>query len=156
MAVYLAAEPRIHDMPPTVMAVVRPAGDPSLMRQPAVAALRSAVTILGGAMGALRTRQASEANGPAAWALPVAATTTEVPQLALGCPIALETWDYGTVAEILHEGPLATLQGSIDVLLEHIALHGYGIVGPQEQEYLTDPTAPLPRTVVRYQVAPIG
>jgi hypothetical protein len=156
VVVYLAAQPRIHDMPPATMAVVRLDGDSDIVAKPAVAALRSVVTILGGAQGSLRVRRAEDGVGPITWALPVAAAVDELPQLAPGCRFAVETWDHGTVGEILHEGPAATLQGSIDVLTAHITARGHHIVGPREEEYLSEPDALLPRIVVRYPVEPIG
>lgn len=158
MALFLAAQPRIHEMPPATMAVVRTAGDPGVVAQPAIAALFAAATALGGPRGALRARWPDAGHAPrehwtGIWALPIAPGATAVPQVVPTCHVDIETWAYGTVAEILHEGPYATESASIQVLHDHIAARGYQVVGPHEEEYLTMPNVPLPRTVIRYPVA---
>jgi hypothetical protein len=52
---------------------------------------------------------------------------------------ALEIWDYGTVAEILHSGPYGEEEASLAKLRQFIAEQGYRIAGPNEEEYLKGP-----------------
>jgi len=156
-----AAQPHIHEMPPATMLVVRTTGDPKDVAQPAIAALFGAATAVGGPRGALRARwpnAATEARQRwmGIWGIPVDDHTTEAPETVPGEKVAVETWDYGTVAEIVHEGPYATESASVAVLHEHLESRGYHIVGPHEEEYLTMPGASVQRTVIRYPVAPVS
>jgi len=61
-------------------------------------------------------------------------------------------WDYGTVAQILHRGPYAEEWPSIEKLHAFVKEHGYRIVGPHEEEYLTRPDVKVPKTIIRYRV----
>jgi hypothetical protein len=47
---------------------------------------------------------------------------------------------------------VATESAAIERLREFIAESGYEIVGCHEEEYLTCPTAKVPKTIVRYVV----
>ena len=67
-------------------------------------------------------------------------------------PVAVESWRYGTVAEILHKGSYASETGSIERLRAFIRASGYEIVGPHEEEYLSRPNVKEPKTVIRYEV----
>jgi effector-binding domain-containing protein len=75
-----------------------------------------------------------------------------------GLDVALATWDYGEVAEILHAGPYSAEQPTIARLKAFITERGYEIAGPHEEEYLRgpgmlfagDPGTYL--TLIRYQV----
>jgi hypothetical protein len=46
----------------------------------------------------------------------------------------------------------ATESATIERLREFVAENGYEIVGCHEEEYLTRPTAKVPKTIVRYVV----
>ena len=92
----------------------------------------------------------------AAWAIPVPEDTAELFQKDPDTPVTLETWEYGTCAQILHLGTYAEEEPTIDRLHEFIAESGYRIAGPHEEEYLTRPGAKVQKTVVRYQVEPAG
>jgi hypothetical protein len=61
-------------------------------------------------------------------------------------------WEYGMVAQILHQGPYAEEWPSIEKLHRFIAEKGYRIVGPHEEEYLTRPDVKVPKTIIRYRV----
>lgn len=161
MAIGTAAQPHIHEMPPATMLVVRTTGDPSAVAQPAIAALFGAATAVGGPRGALRARWPNAASDArehwiGIWGIPVDPHTTEVPDTVPGEHVGVETWDYGTVAEVVHEGPYATEAASIAVLHDFVESRGYRIAGPHEEEYLTMPGAPVQRTLIRYPVVPVS
>jgi hypothetical protein len=50
--------------------------------------------------------------------------------------LKIETWEYGTVAEILHIGPYTKEQPTVKKLMEFIQKSGYKISGTHEEEYL--------------------
>jgi hypothetical protein len=84
--------------------------------------------------------------------IPVPDNTTSLPQKEPGMEVKLETWEYGTVAQILHIGAYDQVKESIDRLQQFITANGYEIAGPHEEEYLSKPDAKVTRTLVRYQV----
>lgn len=85
-------------------------------------------------------------------ALPVPADTDTLPQKMPGVTVRLETWQYGTVAQILHIGPYGQEQPTVQRLHDFIAENGYVINGVHEEEYLTRPDAKVMKTIVRYPV----
>ena len=84
--------------------------------------------------------------------LPVPNDTTSLPQKVPAVEVKLETWDYGTVAQILHIGPYDQETPTIERLLQLIEENGYQIAGPHEEEYLTRPDAKVVKTIIRYVV----
>jgi hypothetical protein len=92
----------------------------------------------------------------AAWALPVPDGTSEVTQKLPETPVALETWEYGTVAQLLHLGAYADEEPNIRRLHAFIEEQGYEIAGPHEEEYRSRPDAKVMKTVIRYQVRKKG
>ena len=84
--------------------------------------------------------------------LPVPNDTTSLPQKVPAVEVKLETWDYGTVAQILHIGPYDQETPTIERLLQFIEENGYQIAGPHEEEYLTRPDAKVVKTLIRYVV----
>lgn len=88
----------------------------------------------------------------AVWGIEIPEDTIEVPQKDPETPVAIERWEYGTVAEVLHHGTYAEEVPTINLLHAFIAEQGYEICGPHEEEYLTRPDAKVPKTVIRYQV----
>jgi hypothetical protein len=85
--------------------------------------------------------------------IPVPDDTDHLPQKKPGIEVKLETWEYGTVAQILHLGPYDQEQGSVERLKAFVESSGYRIVGPHEEEYLSRPDAQTMKTVVRYRVS---
>ena len=85
--------------------------------------------------------------------IPVPDDTASLPQKEPGIEVKLETWEYGTVAQILHLGPYDQETETIKRLHEFITANGYEIVGPHEEEYLTRPDAKVIKTLIRYQVS---
>jgi len=162
--------PVIGEMPSATMAVVHTVGDPSVVGAKAFPALYGAAYGLkfalkkaggpeykvpaprarwfGGADWALQPREQWEA----AWAIELPPGTTEVVQKDPETPVTIETWEYGTVAEVLHIGTYADETPSIELLHTFIAENGYEIAGPHEEEYQSRPDAKNPKTVIRYQV----
>ena len=85
-------------------------------------------------------------------ALPIPEETTSLPQKAPGVEVKIETWEYGTVAQILHLGPYDQEEPTVDRLHKFIEDNGYEIAGAHEEEYLTTPDAKVPKTIIRYAV----
>ncbi len=84
--------------------------------------------------------------------LPVPEGTTSLPQKVAGIEVKLETWDYGTVAQILHLGAYDQEDASIERLQKFIKDSSYEIAGHHEEEYLTRPDAKVVKTIIRYPV----
>ena len=84
--------------------------------------------------------------------IPVPEDTTSLPQKVPGIEVKLETWDYGTVAQILHLGAYDQEQPTVERLHKFVEDSGYQLAGAHEEEYLTKPDAKVPKTIVRYVV----
>jgi hypothetical protein len=159
-------EPRIVAMPAERMAVVETVGNPEEVGKQAIQALYGAVYGLKFAqkklgrefkVKPLRARWPGAFRKPPSqfhgiWGLPVPPLTRAVPQKVPGTPVQLQTWSYGTVAEVLHLGPYSAERPTIERLLRFIREQGYEVNGVHEEEYLSRPDAKLPRTVIRYPV----
>lgn len=95
------------------------------------------------------------------FAVPVAETLTALPEeyAKANPPIRLETWDYGTVAEIMHIGSYEDMQATTERIEAYIKAEGYRMTGMHEEEYLKgpgmifegDPTEY--QTILRYEVS---
>ncbi len=85
-------------------------------------------------------------------ALPVPEDTASLPQKVPNIEVKMETWEYGTVAQILHLGPYDQEGPTIERLYQFIEANGYEIAGAHEEEYLTTPDAKVPKTIIRYVV----
>ena len=84
--------------------------------------------------------------------LPIPEDTISLPQKVAGIEVKLETWEYGTVAQILHLGSYAEEGPTVERLHQFIEESGYQIAGDHEEEYLTTPDAKVPKTIIRYAV----
>lgn len=158
--------PRIVDLPNRTMAVVRTVGDPNTVATGALQALYGAVYTLkfaGKKLGNDFKVEPLRARWPDAhlvpkdqwtglWGLPIPDGTAILPQKVPDIEVAIETWTYGTVAEILHIGPYTTEGGTVEVLHAFIRDNGYVIAGVHEEEYLTRPTAKVQKTIIRYAI----
>jgi DNA-binding PadR family transcriptional regulator len=167
-------EPRIAEMPTATMAVVSTVGDPTEVGAKAFPALYGAAYGLkfalkksGGPEFKVTAPRARWFGGPdwallprdewkAAWAIEIPAGTAEVTQKDPETPVLIETWEYGTVAEVLFIGAYADETPTIQLLHDFIAEQGYEIVGPHEEEYQSRPDAKNPKTVIRYQVRKVA
>jgi len=160
-------DPQIVVMPDQTMAAVRGRGAPADVFPKIMPALFGAVYSLkfdlkkkgleGFKVGALRARYPdAESKAKKDWAIvagiPVPEGTTGVIQKMSDVPVSVETWKYGTVAQVLHLGSYAQETESIERLRRFIAEQGYKIAGDHEEEYLTRPEAKAPKTIIRYAV----
>jgi len=84
--------------------------------------------------------------------LPIPDDTTTLPQKVANQEVKIETWEYGTVAQILHLGPYAQEGATIERLHRFIEDSGFKIAGMHEEEYLTRPDAKVIKTIIRYPV----
>ncbi len=160
-------DPQALEMPPQKMAVVTGRGAPDKVFTSLAPALYGSVYTLKFDLkkkgletfkvGAMRARYPDVLTTPKEqWTiiigLPVPDDTTVLPQKQPGTEVKLETWDYGTVAQILHTGTYAEEGPSIEKLLRFISESGYEVAGMHEEEYLTRPEAKTPKTIIRYVV----
>jgi hypothetical protein len=170
--------PIITEKPAQKVLVVESAGDPNKTGTQAISALygmyfRLKATVKGMPMpGGPKSRWPGfSANTlrdqwKGIWALPVPDSVTVLPAQRTGpAQVKLDTWKYGTVAEILHKGPYSNETQAIEKLRKFITDSGYVISGDHEEEYLKgpgmfwrgDPQTYL--TIIRYEVtkaAPAG
>jgi len=84
--------------------------------------------------------------------LPIPEDTTSLPQKVPGMEVKIETWEYGTVAQILHLGAYDQEGPTVERLHKFVEENGYEISGDHEEEYLTSPDAKVPKTIIRYSV----
>lgn len=160
-------EPEILEMPAQRMAAVYGRGTPGQVFPKVLPTLYGSVYILkfdlkksGGPafkIGGLRARYPDAHLVPMEeWTnvigLPVPEGTAFLPQKVGGAEIKIETWEYGTVAQILHRGSYDQEDNSVERLHRFIIDNGYEIIGVHEEEYLTRPDARAPRTIIRYRV----
>ncbi|MFH0846574.1 MAG: GyrI-like domain-containing protein [Chloroflexota bacterium] len=160
-------EPEILEMPAQKMAVVRAKGAPGKVFATVAPALYGSVYTLKFDLkkkgletfkvGAMRSRYPdAHLVAKDSWTIitgiPVPEDTTALPQKMPGTEVKLETWDYGMVAQILHEGSYDTETPTVEKLHQFIKESGYVIAGPHEEEYLTRPDAKVVKTLIRYQV----
>jgi hypothetical protein len=160
-------DPQILEIPPQKMAVVYGKGAPDKIFLELMPALYgSAYTLKLGLkkkglldfkVSGLRARYPDVLDVPKEeWThiigLPIPWDTTSLPQKVTGIEVKLETWDYGTVAQILHLGAYDQEEANIECLHNFIEENGYEIVGSHEEEYLTRPDAKVPKTIIRYCV----
>jgi effector-binding domain-containing protein len=75
------------------------------------------------------------------YALPILQTVSALPVVNLtNLPLVrLETWDYGTVAQILYKGPHAKKTTTLERLFTFIEKKGYSITNGLEEEYRKGP-----------------
>jgi hypothetical protein len=160
-------EPQILEMPPQKMAVVYGKGTPDKVFSELMPALYGSVYTLKFDLkkkglptfkvGGLRARYPDAHLLPKEeWThiigLPIPEDTPSLPQKVPGVEVKLETWKYGTVAQILHLGAYDQEYPTVERLHQFITENGYEIVGAHEEEYLTTPDAKVPKTIIRYAV----
>jgi len=158
--------PQIIEMKSRKMAVVVTRGDPNVVSAKVLPALYGSVYKLKFQLkskGADFKVRALCARWPDAhlvpkdqwtgiWGLQVPDDVTELPQKTPEIQVKLETWKYGKVAQILHLGPYSEEGPTVARLHQFIQDEGYQIAGSHEEEYLTRPTAKVPKTLIRYPI----
>jgi len=160
-------EPQIVEMPPQKMAVVYAKGAPDRVFPEVMPALYGSVYTLKFDLKkkGLTTFKVSglRARYPDAhlvlkeeWThiigLPIPEDTASLPQKVPGIEVKIETWEYGTVAQILHLGPYDQEEPTVERLHKFIEESGYEIAGMHEEEYLTRPDAKVVKTIIRYPI----
>jgi len=159
-------EPQILEMPPQKMAVVYMKGDPNKVMPEFMPALYGSVYKLKFDLkkkdiefkvDKLRARWPNAHLVPKdEWlgicGLPIPEDATSLPQKMPDVEVKIETWEYGTVAQILHLGPYDQEYPTVERLHKFIADSGYEIAGVHEEEYLTSPDAKVQKTIIRYPI----
>jgi len=162
-------QPEILEMESQKMAVVVTKGDPNKVAAKAMPALYGSVYKLKFELkkkgidfeiGRLRARWPDAHLVPkdqwtGIWALPIPDEVAEIPQKTPEVEVKIETWQYGTVAQILHLGPYKDEGPSVERLHRFIKDSEYEIAGTHEEEYLTSPKAKVQKTLIRYPVKKI-
>lgn len=155
------SEPHTLELPDERLATVVTTGDPDKVGPPAVQALYRALAEVRRdhpfQLEPLRVRWPMQAEEPrdewvAMWGVPVPAEVEHMPQVDDEYPLQVQEWEYGAVAEILHEGSHAEEGRAVSRLERYMREQGYEILGPHEEEYLSPPDARVPRTLIRYRV----
>jgi hypothetical protein len=161
-------------MPNQKMAVMHLVGDPDRVMHFVLPALYSSVHDLNSRLheagkdfrvGHLRVRWPDARDGQlvlreewhGVWGLPIPSDAVSLPVATLPrsfpqFEVEIETWEYGTVAQITHAGPSIEEELDIEHLERFIVEHGYDIAGPLEEEYLAGPELSIQKTLVRYPV----
>ena len=160
-------DPQILEMPPQKMAVVYGKGAPEKVFAKVLPALFGSVYTLkfdlkkrgleSFKVGCPRARYPdAHLYSKGEWliiaGIPVPENTSSLPQKEPNTEVKLETWEYGTVAQILHLGPYDQETETIQRLQQFITDSGYEIAGPHEEEYQSRPDAKVIKTLIRYQV----
>lgn len=163
--------PEIAERPAETMAVVHVKGDPEAVVQRVFPALFGAAYSLKfalkkqGVSFKVTAPRARWLGGPdwatiprdewvSEWAIAIPDGTTELVQKDPETPVTIETWEYGTVAQVLYIGAYSDETETIKKLHAFIDEQGYEIAGAHEEEYQSRPEAKEPKTVIRYQVRP--
>jgi len=141
-------QPRISTMASQRMLVVELKGDPNQVGGKAFGALFKTFYQLkgvpkGGPPPALRGRWPLSLDTPKGewigiYGMPILATVEALQEKADPL-VKIGTWDYGTVAEILHIGPYNKEAPTVGRLMAFISQNGYQIIGDHEEEYLRGP-----------------
>lgn len=158
--------PRITELPSQKVAVVYTGGDPRMVAERALPTLYESVEALKAELaqqgremqvGRLRVRWPDFSLLPmeqwtGIWGLPVPEDTVKVPQTNSWLPVVVETWHYGTMAEVLYVGENALESPALEELRHFLVAQGYQVTGSYEEEHLTLPMAEVQQTVIRYPV----
>ncbi len=160
-------EPQILEIPAQKMAVVSAKGAPDKAFAELVPTLYGAVYTLkfdrkkqgfpDFKVTGLRARYANAHLVPLEeWVysigLAIPEDTISLTQKVPNIEVKIETWQYGTVAQILHLGPYDQEYATVARLHQFLKDNGYEIAGMHEEEYLTRPDAKVAKTLIRYPV----
>jgi len=163
--------PQILKMPRQKMAVIYVKGDPNVICSQYLPALYTTVYGIKKILKAqgvdfkvekLRARwpgaeNLSKEEWLGIYALPIPEDTKSLPtqNKVPDVEVKIEEWEYGTVAQILHEGPYTEERPTIERLHKFIEERGYRIIGDHEEEYVTGPLRTKPeryQTIIRCRI----
>jgi len=148
---YSMKEPVIKEMPDRKVIVAEIKGDPNTTGKNGMTAIYRMYFALYGKNKGMDMTLAPRARWPKGfdvpkqefiglWALPVPNSITGLPGQQPGLPeVKLDTWTYGTVAEIVHIGPYSEEKPAVEKLYKFITDSGYEIAGVHEEEYIKGP-----------------
>jgi effector-binding domain-containing protein len=161
--------PEIVNLPEQRMAVLRTLGDPERLLPFVLPPLYSSVYALNCerkksgkdfSLEHFRVRRLDADLLPRAqwhvvWGLPIPEDTASLPQRFSRVRVEIETWKYGTVAQLVYKGPSSSTgrarqEQAIICLKDYINRHDYEISGPLEEEYLVGPEPKIQRTRLRF------
>lgn len=144
--------PSIVEMGPQKVLQVEATGDPNVVGRKAFGLLMKAYFRLKGVpkggptFQAPRARWLLAAGQPiAAWrgfyGMPVPDAVEKVPEVGRpeGLTVDLTTWDYGSVAQVLHVGRYDAEADTVQNLHDFVRTQGYEVTGLHEEEYLRGP-----------------
>ncbi len=162
---------QILKMPRQKMAAIYVKGDPNVVCSQCLPALYTTVYGIKKILKAqgvdfkvekLRARWPGAENLPkeewlGIYALPIPEDTKSLPlqNKVQGIEVKIEYWKYGTVAQILHEGPYTEEKPTIERLHKFIEEGGYRIMGDHEEEYIKGPLRTKPekyQTIIRCRI----
>lgn len=164
------AEPRIVERADERVLEVRAVGDPNEIGSAAFGVLFQLYFSSGAATGftppvaRARWQEGLDEIPRSEWigryALPIPETVESLPDHTPpdGVTASITTWEYGTIAEILHVGRYDQEQPTIERLKAFVEAEGYETFGGHEEEYVVGPTMTGPgnpdeyRTILRYRV----
>jgi GyrI-like small molecule binding domain len=160
-------EPRISTMASQKMLIVELKGDPNVVGGKAFGALFKTFYQLkgvpkGGPPPAPRARWPLPLDTPKGewvgiYGMPLPAGVEKLPDKTNPI-VKMATWEYGTVAEILHVGPYSEEVPTVEKLVSFIKRNGYQVIGNHEEEYLKGPgmfgkgDAKKYYTIIRYRL----
>lgn len=152
--------PRLIELPDQKMACITLIGDPNIVIGPNIPALYTTVygirKLLKGKgtdfeVDKLRARWPDAESKPkdqwtGIYALPIPIEITYLPPQSKvpGLNVAIDIWQYGLIAEILHIGSYTEEGPTFEILHGFIADMGYKPFGPHEEVYLSDPRKVAP------------
>ena len=154
-------EPHTFELMDQRMATVMTESRSRKESEDAVKALYESVRLLqkdhGFELEPLRARWPADGPGSpsgrvAMWGLPVPVEVDDIAQTDERFRVRLDVWEYGTVAEILHEGSHAEEGRTVEKLRRYMEDENMTVIGPHEEEYLTPLTAAVPKILIRYRV----
>lgn len=164
------AEPRIVERADERVLEVRAVGDPNEIGNAAFGLLFQLYFSSGAATGfappvaRARWQEGLDEIPRSEWigryALPIPETVESLPEHTPpdGVTASITTWEYGTIAEILHVGRYDQEQPTIERLKTFVGAEGYETIGGHEEEYVVGSTMAGPgdpdeyRTILRYRV----
>ena len=160
-------EPEILEMPSQKMAAVYARGTPEQVFPRVLPDLYSSVYALKielekqglstFTIGGLRARYPDAHLVPITeWTnvigLPIPNSTVSMPSKVGGNEIIIETWEYGTVGQILLNSLHDRDINAIERLHRYISDNNYEIIGVHEEEHLTQPQDEKPYLLIRYRI----